>query len=143
MALGWFAGPRWRWSRPWACGPTRDVRHRTKVAVERYPASGDETRAVLKELTSALTAQPEAKTLREWSTLTHDTSEFAKSVDDMSNPNIDEKQRPHVAPVMTQRKEHLLLQLKVVGDQCGAPAQGRRRPVRGGPDSAGRTAGRT
>jgi len=105
--------------KPAPCGPTRDVRHRTKVAVERYPASGDETRAVLKELTTALAAQPEAKTLQEWSSLTTSTSEFAAVLVDMNNPNLDEKRRQSVGAVMTQRKEHLLRELNVVRDQCG------------------------
>ena len=106
MVHAWVGGGTWpRGLQAGACGPTRDVRHRAKIAVERYPASGDETRAVLKELTAALAAQPKTETLPGWRGLKTCTSMFEETLEDMRNPNLDaEHQRAAGAAMMEIRR---------------------------------------
>jgi hypothetical protein len=105
--------------KPAPCGPTKDVRHRAKILVERYPANGDETRAVVKELAAALEAQPKAKSLPAWKFLSEYTKAFAEILVEMDDPNLDAKRRPYVGPEMSRRRDHLLSGLGTLRDQCG------------------------
>ncbi|APR88437.1 hypothetical protein A7982_13786 [Minicystis rosea] len=94
------------------------MRHRAKIAIERYPAGGDEARAVLKELTGAIAAEPKASTLHDWTELNDSITKLSKSLEEMNNPNLDAKLRQHAAPVMQQRKEHFLADLDLIRTQC-------------------------